>query len=119
MSALGGFIWGIADQLRGVYKPAQYGTATLPFLILRRMECLLAGHRDEVTELAAKTTNTDMLAALLRKKFGLHFWNSTGYTLKTLLGDLENLAANLRDYVAGFSQNAGKSALTSLSTATQ
>ena len=105
MSALGGFIWGIADQLRGVYKPAQYGTATLPFLILRRMECLLADHRDEVTELAAKTTNTDMLAALLRKKFGLHFWNSTGYTLKTLLGDPENLAANLRDYVAGFSQN--------------
>lgn len=35
---LGNFIWSIADQLRGVYRPAQYGTATLPFVILRRMD---------------------------------------------------------------------------------
>lgn len=54
MSGLGNFIWGIADQLRGVYKPAQYGTATLPFLILRRMECVLDEHRDDVDALVAK-----------------------------------------------------------------
>ena len=29
MSNLGPLIWGIADQLRGVYKPAQYGAALL------------------------------------------------------------------------------------------
>ncbi|GAB2742271.1 type I restriction-modification system subunit M [Sinomonas soli] len=105
MSALGGFIWNIADQLRGVYKPAQYGTATLPFLILRRMECVLADNREAVNELAAATPNDDLLAAKLRKQYGLHFWNRTDYTLKSLLGDPDNLAENLLDYVSGFSSN--------------
>lgn len=105
MSALGGFIWGIADQLRGVYKPAQYGTATLPFLILRRMECVLADHRESINALSSKVDRDDTLAAMLRRKYGLHFWNRTDYTLKSLLGDPENLAANLLDYVAGFSPN--------------
>lgn len=105
MSALGGFIWSIADQLRVVYKPAQYGTATLPFLILRRMECVLADNRDAIDDLAANTPNDDVLAAKLRKQYGLHFWNRTDYTLKSLLGDPENLAENLLDYVAGFSGN--------------
>ncbi|REF24615.1 type I restriction-modification system subunit M [Calidifontibacter indicus] len=105
MSVLGNFIWGIADQLRGVYKPAQYGTATLPFLILRRMECVLDEHRDEIDALVAKHLNDDVLAAMLRKKFDVHFWNRTDYTLKKLLGDPENLADNLIDYTAGFSAN--------------
>lgn len=105
MSALGGFIWNIADQLRGVYKPAQYGTATLPFLILRRMECVLSDNREAINELVAKTPNDDVLAAMLRKKYGLHFWNRTDYTLQSLLGDPENLADNLIDYVSGFSGN--------------
>ncbi|KHL01737.1 type I restriction-modification system subunit M [Sinomonas humi] len=105
MSALGGFIWNIADQLRGVYKPAQYGTATLPFLILRRMECVLADNRDAINDLAASTPNDDVLAAKLRKQYRVHFWNRTDYTLKSLLGDPENLAENLLDYVAGFSAN--------------
>lgn len=35
MSKLGNFVWGIADQLRGVYKPHQYGGVILPFTILR------------------------------------------------------------------------------------
>lgn len=105
MSALGGLIWNIADQLRGAYKPAQYGTATLPFLILRRMECVLADNRDAVNELATATPNDDVLAAKLRKQYGLHFWNRTDYTLKSLLGDPDSLAENLLDYVAGFSSN--------------
>lgn len=105
MSSLGNLIWNIADQLRGVYKPAQYGTATLPFLILRRMECVLADHRDEITAFAASTPNDMVLAARLRKQFNLHFWNRTNYTLKSLLGDPENLAENLIDYTANFSAN--------------
>jgi len=105
MSALGGFIWNIADQLRGVYKPAQYGTATLPFLILRRMECVMSDNREAINELVAKTPNDDVLAAMLRKRYGLHFWNRTDYTLQSLLGDPENLADNLIDYVSGFSGN--------------
>ncbi|MEX1907271.1 type I restriction-modification system subunit M [Janibacter sp. Y6] len=103
--ALGGFIWSIADQMRGVYKPAQYGTAMLPFVILRRMECVLDEHRDEITDLIATQKNETVLAAMLRKKCGLHFWNTKPYTLAKLKGDPENLRENLRDYAAGFSAN--------------
>ena len=39
MSGLGSFVWSIADQLRGVYKPHQYGGVILPFTILRRLDC--------------------------------------------------------------------------------
>lgn len=105
MSQLGGFVWSIADQLRGVYKPAQYGTVTLPFVILRRMESVLEAHRDQVNTLVATTPNEQALAAKLRRDLGLHFWNNTTYTLKTLLGDPENLAENLIAYAAGFSSN--------------
>ncbi len=106
MSQLAGFIWNIADQLRGVYKPAQYGTATLPFLILRRLESVLTDHREGVSTLVQKYPgNADILAALVRRDHGVHFWNTSDYTLQGLLGDPENLAENLKDYAAGFSAN--------------
>ena len=33
MSALGSFIWSIADQLRGPYRPNQYGNVILPLTV--------------------------------------------------------------------------------------
>jgi len=42
---LSNFVWGIADQLRGVFKPNQYGTLVPPLTILRRMEAVMAPHR--------------------------------------------------------------------------
>jgi type I restriction enzyme M protein len=102
---LANFVWGIADQIRGVYKPAQYGQVILPFAILRRMEAVMNGHRDEIRALAEKMPNEQALAAKFRRDFDLHFWNTSTWTLKTLLGDPENLAANLIDYVAKFSSN--------------
>ena len=58
---LANFVWGIADQIRGVYKPAQYGQVILPFTVLRRMECVMNGHRPELIELAAKVPNEQAL----------------------------------------------------------
>ena len=46
-ASLTDFVWGIADQLRGVYEPNQYGMVVLPPTILRRVEELmppLGGH---------------------------------------------------------------------------
>jgi hypothetical protein len=37
------------------------------------------------------------------KSAGLSFWNTSAYTLKKALDDPDNLAANLIDYVNGFS----------------
>ncbi len=36
-----GFIWSVADLLRGPYKPAQYGRVILPLTVLRRLDCVL------------------------------------------------------------------------------
>lgn len=41
MSTLGNFVWSIADQLRGVCKPHQYGGVILPMTVLRRLDCVL------------------------------------------------------------------------------
>ncbi|WP_232661600.1 type I restriction-modification system subunit M N-terminal domain-containing protein [Pseudonocardia sp. TRM90224] len=40
LSALGSFIWSIADHLRGPYRPNQYGNVILPLTILRRLDCI-------------------------------------------------------------------------------
>ena len=54
MSTLGSFIWSIADQLRGPYRPNQYGNVILPLTILRRLDCILEPDRETVWELAQK-----------------------------------------------------------------
>jgi hypothetical protein len=47
-------VWSIADQLRGVYEPHQYGGVILPFTILRRLDCILESTRGTVRALDRK-----------------------------------------------------------------
>ena len=37
---LGGFVWSIAEILRGDFKQSEYGKVILPFIVLRRLDCL-------------------------------------------------------------------------------
>ncbi|OBG12518.1 restriction endonuclease subunit M [Mycolicibacterium celeriflavum] len=104
MSKLGNFVWGIADQLRGVYKPHQYGGVILPFTILRRLDCVLETTRDEVRALAGKYTG-GALDVQVKRKTGLAFYNTSAFDFARLLDDPEGLRANLMDYISGFSAN--------------
>ncbi|WP_074342019.1 type I restriction-modification system subunit M [Mycobacteroides abscessus] len=104
MSKLGNFVWGIADQLRGVYKPHQYGGVILPFTILRRLDCILEPTRDEVRALAEKYSG-GALDVQVKRKTGLQFYNTSPFDFKLLLEDPEGLRANLMDYITGFSAN--------------
>lgn len=104
MSKLGNFVWGIADQLRGVYKPHQYGGVILPFTILRRLDCILEPTRDEVRTLAEKYAG-GALDVQVKRKTGLAFYNTSPFDFKLLLEDPEGLRANLMDYITGFSSN--------------
>ena len=104
MSKLGNFVWGIADQLRGVYKPHQYGSVILPFTILRRLDCVLAPTRDEVRALAAQYSD-GALDVQVKRKTGLGFYNTSAFDFAKLLEDPEGLRANLMDYITGFSSN--------------
>lgn len=105
MSSLGSFVWSIADQLRGVYKPHQYGDVILPMTILRRLDSVLADQRDEVAKIVASTENEDRRDAMVRKQTGLSFYNTSPWTFTRLLGDPDGLQANLADFIAGFSKN--------------
>ena len=94
LSKLGNFVWGIADQLRGVYKPHQYGGVILPFTILRRLDCVLAPSRAQVRELAAQYSD-GALDVQVKRKTGLGFYNTSAFDIDLLLKDPEGLRANL------------------------
>lgn len=102
---LANLIWQIADQLRGVYKPHQYGGVILPMTILRRLDCLMAPHRDVMRKLVEATENPDVLARRVRKETGLAFYNTSPYDFAALLADPDGLRDNLLDYTARFSAN--------------
>jgi len=43
------FIWQVADDiLRGTFKQHEYGDVILPFVVLRRLDCVLEDHKDAV-----------------------------------------------------------------------
>ena len=53
---LANLVWNVADDvLRGLFKPHEYGDITLPFLVLRRLDCIL--DEDERKEKAINTYN--------------------------------------------------------------
>jgi len=103
------FIWSIADLLRGSFKSHQYGDVILPFTVLRRLDAVLAPTKQAVFAAVeqAAADGLPVRASLLRNKAGheYSFWNESKFDLNSALGDSENLAANLLDYVTGFSEN--------------
>ncbi len=105
--ALSGFIWSVADLLRGDYKQADFGKVILPFTLLRRLDCVLEATKPPVLEeyAARKHLNLPLDAFLLRKS-GHTFYNTSPLDFAKLLADPDNIKANLTGYVAGFSENA-------------
>ena len=39
---LSAFVWLIAEILRGDFKQSEYGKVVLPFVVLRRLDCILS-----------------------------------------------------------------------------
>ncbi|OUE20614.1 Type I restriction enzyme EcoKI M protein [Clavibacter michiganensis] len=103
------FIWSIADLLRGSFKAHQYGDIILPFTALRRLDAVLAPTKQAVFAAVeqAEVDGIPVRASLLKNRAGHEytFWNESRFDLASALGDSENLAANLLDYVTGFSDN--------------
>jgi type I restriction enzyme M protein len=95
------FIWNIANVLRGPYKPENYGNVILPLSVIRRFDCLLEPTKEKVLDMAEKTE----LEEILNNEAGFKFHNKSKYDFKKLLDDSTNIAANLRNYINGFSKN--------------
>ena len=98
-------IWNVADMLRGPFKPHEYGLVILPMTVVKRFhDCLLPTH-DAVLETYEKVKNFAVKDGFLTKASGYQFYNTSKFTFDSLLTDPENIEANFRDYLAGFSAN--------------
>jgi type I restriction enzyme M protein len=99
------FVWKVADKLRGHFKPHEYGSVMLPFLVLRRLDAVLEPTKAKVLAKAEELekAGTGTVEPILRKTAGQQFYNTSPLTFTTLLGDAGNVAASVRAYVNGFS----------------
>jgi type I restriction enzyme M protein len=101
------FIWSVADLLRGVYKQSEYGRVILPLTVLRRLDCVLEPTKVKVLETVDKLPSSlENRDPVLEQAAGESFFNTSKHTFTTLLADPNNVAGNLRNYVAGFSESA-------------
>ena len=102
-----GFIWSVADLLRGVYKQSEYGRVILPLTVLRRLDCVLGPTKAAVLE-ADETLPTTLQNRdpVLCQAAGQSFFNTSHHTFATLLSDPDHVAGHLRNYIAGFSDSA-------------
>ena len=53
IKSLSAFVWSIAETLRGDFKQSEYGKVILPFVVLRRLDCILEATKPEVLNMAA------------------------------------------------------------------
>lgn len=98
-------IWNVADVLRGPFKPHEYGLVILPMTVVKRFnDCLLPTH-SAVQEQYQKVKNLAVIDGFLTKASGYQFYNTSKFTFDSLVADPENIEANFRDYLAGFSAN--------------
>lgn len=100
-------IWNVADILRGLYKPHEYGKVILPMTVIKRLHDTLLKTRDEVLKTSenTKSINDVMRERLLKNASGYSFYNTSLYTFETLLADPANIESNFRAYLNGFSEN--------------
>ena len=98
-------IWNIANHLFGYFKPHEYGLVILPMTVVKRFhDCLLPTHA-AVLETFEKVKGLAVIDGFLTRASGYQFYNTSKFTFDTLLADPDNIEANFRDYLAGFSPN--------------
>jgi type I restriction enzyme M protein len=100
-----GFIWSVADLLRGDYKQSEYGKVILPLTVLRRMDCVLEPTKAAVVSRAEKlkARSIENVEPVLCSVAGQSFFNISPLDFHRLLQDAAHIAGNLRGYIAGFS----------------
>lgn len=101
------FVWSVADLLRGEFSQSDYGDHALPFLVLRRFDCVLEATKAEVIAKAKSFEGKiDNVGPILERVTGAPFYNLHPLTLTGLLSDPKTIKKNLLGYIAGFSPEA-------------
>lgn len=104
------FIWSIADDcLRDVFVRGKYRDVILPMFVLRRLDCLLEPTKEAVLKEVRFQREEAEMAVLepggLVEASGYVFYNTSQFTLKSLLGNPSQLEQNFKTYLDGFSTN--------------
>lgn len=83
------------DELRGLFKQHEYGDVILPFVVLRRLDCVLEPKKDEVVELWDEWKGkVDDPTPVILNQIGLTFFNHSRYDLQRLIKDPTNIGMN-------------------------
>ena len=104
-------VWTVADDvLRGLFKPHEYGDITLPFLVLRRLDCILdEDGRKQIAinayEQFKDQVPEDRLPQIIERATGINFYNISHYDLFRLKSDPNNIRINFENYLNGFSED--------------
>jgi type I restriction enzyme M protein len=101
-------IWEVADLLRGDYKQSDYGKVILPMTVLRRLDCVLQPTKAKVLAFLPKveTLADSAKDVTLNKIAGQKFHNRSQFDFAKLVADPNHIAANLRNYINGYSASA-------------
>ena len=104
---LSNFIWNVCDdELRGLFKQHEYGDVILPFVVLRRLDCVLEPEKDRVVQLWDEWKGkVDDPTPVILNQIGLTFYNHSKFDLQRLIKDPTNIGINLEKYLDSFSPN--------------
>ncbi len=109
INQLSALIWSVADDvLRGIFKKTDYGKVILPFVVMRRLDCVLEPHKEKTQEIINKYKDKlkdEAMQAKIRKETNTTFYNSSDFDLSLLLDDPNNITSNLQNYIDGYSNN--------------
>ncbi len=104
---LSSLIWSTADDvLRNLFKPSEYGRVILPFIVMRRLDCVLEPKKEQVYNIynEYKSKISDVSPIIL-KMVGLNFYNTSKFDLTRIKSDPTNVLINFNNYVHGYSDN--------------
>ncbi|MFL0069906.1 N-6 DNA methylase [Tenacibaculum maritimum] len=102
-----GFIWQITDDvLRDAFKKNEIGDVVLPFVVIRRLDCILQPVNAKVREAFEKfhdKLSSEKLIPVLRKAAGgLKFYNTSKHTLQSLKDEPQYIEINFNNYLQSF-----------------
>ena len=108
---LANLVWNVADDvLRGLFKPHEYGDITLPFLVLRRLDCIL--DEDDRKKKGIDAYNQfkdkvpeDALPPIILRATGTSFYNTSQFDLSRLKDEPTKIRQNFDHYRHRFSKD--------------
>lgn len=106
-SDISSFIWNVCDDvLRGLFKQHEYGDVILPFVVLRRLDCVLEGKKDDIIKIHQEYKDKfEDTSKIINSKLNLKFSNYSRYDLNRLKQEPNKLSENFYDYLSSFSTN--------------